>query len=71
MAGMTAEQAMFVNGMYIDAVKRESKATRDVIAAVPPNECEYKPDDCSKTAIELARHIAAAESRLLSIPIAG
>lgn len=71
MAGMTAEQANFVNGMYMDAVKRESKATRDVIAAVPPNECEYKPDDCSKTAIELARHIAATECRLLSIPVLG
>ena len=71
MAGMTAEQAIFVNQMYIDAVKRESKATKNVLAAVPADMCEYKPDDFSKTAIELARHIAAAECRLLRIPISG
>ena len=71
MAGMTAEQAVFVNAMYMDAVKRESRATRDVLAAVPADKCEYKPDAYSKTAIELARHIAAAESRLLNIPVLG
>lgn len=71
MAAMTAEQAIFANAMYTDAVKRESAATKNVLAAVPAERCEYKPDECSKTAIELARHIAAAESRLLSIPIHG
>lgn len=71
MAGMTAEQAIFVNQLYMEAVKRESKATKNVLAAVPADTCEYKPDDCSKTAIELARHIAAAECRLLSIPVNG
>src|SRR5882762_10313670 len=71
MAGITAEQAVFVNGMYMDAVKRESAATKNVLAAVPAGECDYKPDECSKTAMELARHIAAAECRLLSIPIQG
>src|SRR5215470_3696212 len=71
MAGMTAEQAIFVNQMYMDAVKRESRATRDVLAAVPAERCGYKPDEYSKTAIELVRHIAAAECRLLNIPILG
>src|SRR5215510_11080325 len=71
MAGMTAEQAIFVNQMYLDAVKRESRATKDVLAAVPAERCDYKPDDCSKTAMELVRHIAAAECRLLNIPVLG
>jgi len=71
MAGITAEQALFVNGMYMDAVKRESAATKNVLAAVPAGKCDYKPDECSKTAMELARHIAAAECRLLAIPIQG
>jgi uncharacterized damage-inducible protein DinB len=71
MAGMTAEQAVFVNAMYMDAVKRESKATKDVLSAMPADKCDYKPDPHSKTAMELARHIAAAECRLLNIPILG
>src|SRR5215472_14440855 len=71
MAGMTADQALFVNAMYMDAVKRESQATKNVLAAVPVEGREYKPDECSKTAIELVRHIAAAECRLLNIPILG
>lgn len=71
MAGMTAEQAAFVNGLYMGAVKQESRATRDVLAAVPADKCQYKPDEYSKTAIELARHIAAAECRLLNIPVLG
>lgn len=71
MAGMTAEQAAFVNSMYMDAVKRESRATKEVLAAMPADKCDYKPDPYSKSAMELARHIAATERRLLSIPIVG
>src|SRR5258706_5361471 len=71
MAGITAEQALFVNGMYMAAVKQESVATKNVIAAVPADKTDYKPDECSKTALELMRHIAAAECSLLNIPIQG
>ena len=71
MAGITAEQAMFLNGICMDSVKRESVATKNVIAAVPADKTDYKPDACSKSAMELMRHIAAAECRLLSIPIHG
>jgi uncharacterized damage-inducible protein DinB len=72
MAEITAEQAIFLlNGVYLDAIKRESLATKAVIEAVPANNCDYKPDPCSKTATELARHIAAAEKRLLGIVIHG
>jgi uncharacterized damage-inducible protein DinB len=71
MAGITAEQALFVNGMYMAAVKQESAATKSVIAAVPADKTDYKPDECSKSALELMRHIAAVECRLLGIPIHG
>src|SRR5256885_14848722 len=71
MAGITAEQAIFLNGICMDSVKRESVATKNVIAAVPADRTDYKPDECSKSAMELMRHIAAAECRLLSIPIHG
>lgn len=71
MAGLTTEQAVFVRAVYMDALKRESVTTKNVLAAVPAEKCEYKPDPNSKTAIELVRHIAAADCRLFSIPITG
>src|SRR5262245_13570133 len=72
MPRMTADQAMFLlNGVFLDAIKRESVATKNVIAAIPADKGEYKPDEFSKCANELARHIAAAECRLLNIPVNG
>lgn len=72
MPGMTADQAMFLlNGVFLDSIKRESVATKNVIAAIPADKGEYKPDEHSKCANELARHIAAAECRLLNIPVHG
>ena len=71
MREITGEQATFLLGIFADTIRRESVATRNVIAAIPADKGEYKPDECSKCSLELARHIAAAERRLLSIPIEG
>lgn len=72
MPNMTPDQAVFLlHGVYLDSIKRESVATRNVIAAVPEEKGQYKPDECSKCAIELARHITASEPRLLAITING
>ena len=71
MPEMTAEQATFLLGVFSDTIKRESVATKNVIAAVPPDKGDYKPDEYSKCSLELARHIAVAEARLSSIPIDG
>ncbi len=71
MSEITGDQARFLLGIFADTIKLESVATRNVIAAIPANKGEYKPDECSKCSLELARHIAAAERRLLSIPIDG
>jgi hypothetical protein len=72
MAEMTADQAKFLlHGVYMTAIKRESSATKNVIEAIPADQGEYRPDEHSKCSMELARHIAAAECRLLSIPIHG
>ena len=36
MPGMTGDQAMFLlNGVFLDSIKRESVATKNVIAAIP------------------------------------
>src|SRR5205807_3812489 len=41
------------------------------LEAVPAGKCEHRPDPISKSAIELARHIAVAENRFLETVING
>ena len=71
MQEMTTEQATFLLGIFARTIKQESVATKNVIAAIPADKGDYKPDEYSKCSLELARHIAAAEARLSSIPIDG
>src|SRR5215475_7872432 len=71
MAGMTGEQAQFLLGIFLGTLSNERRATRDVIAAIPADKGDYKPDNYSKCSMELARHIANAEARLTSIPLEG
>jgi uncharacterized damage-inducible protein DinB len=66
MAEMTGEQAVsLLHNLYLGTLKNESRITKKIIAAVPAAKCEYRPDSVSKSAIELARHIAAADDRFL------
>jgi uncharacterized damage-inducible protein DinB len=68
MAEMTGEQAAFLLGIFMGTLKQESVATKNVIAAIPADKGDYKPDEYSKCSLELARHIVNAEERLTSIP---
>lgn len=70
MSEMTAENAMFLlHGLYLPTLKAESQITKRVIDAVPADKGEYRPDSVSKSAIELVRHIAAADIRFLNTVI--
>ena len=71
MAGMTEDQATFLLGIFVGTLKQESSATKNVIAAIPMDKGDYKPDECSKCSMDLARHIVNAEARLTSIPLEG
>jgi uncharacterized damage-inducible protein DinB len=72
MKEMTAENAMFLlQGVYLPALKNESKLTKKVIEAVPNGKADYRPDPISKSAIELLRHIAAADIRFVDTVITG
>ena len=72
MPEMTAEQAaFFLQGMYLGALKNESRLTKNILAAVPADKSDFRPDPVSKSAIELVRHIAAAEPRFLGTVITG
>ena len=72
MAAMTAEQAEFwLQDILLGTLKNESRITQKILEAVPTNKADYRPDPVSKTAMELVRHIAAAENRFLETTING
>jgi uncharacterized damage-inducible protein DinB len=72
MSGMTAEQAEFLlRDVYLGPLKNESRITKKILEAVPPDKGEYKPDANSRSANELVRHIAAADNRFLETVING
>ena len=72
METMTAEQATFLlHTVYMGTLKTESRITKKVLEAVPADKAEYRPDSISKSAIELVRHIAAADNRFLETVING
>src|SRR6476620_9693286 len=63
---LTPDQAKFILGMALPTLKNEHQTTRQVIEAIPLDKGDYRPDAVSKTALELAWHIAAAEKRFLN-----
>ena len=71
MMSLQPEQASFLLQMAVPALKNEHRVTKSVIEAIPLDKGDYRPDPCSRTALELAWHIAAAEHRFFSAPAAG
>src|SRR5258708_10494779 len=69
---MTEDQAVFlVQNVYLGTLKNESRTTKKILEAVPSDKSGYRPDPISKSAIELARHIAAADNRFVESVING
>jgi len=58
---VNAEQARAVQDVLIRSIEDESKATRKVIAAVPNGNRDYKPDPKSRSAWEIAVHMAMGD----------
>ncbi len=65
MKNMQPKQGTFLLQMALPTLKNEYRVTRSVIEAIPLNKGDYRPDPASKTALELAWHIAAAQHRFL------
>jgi uncharacterized damage-inducible protein DinB len=63
---ITSDQAKFLLGMTLPRLDLEHQTTKRVIEAVPLDKGDYRPDPVSKSALELAWHIVAAEQRFLS-----
>ncbi len=58
------DHALFLlRTVFLPVLERETATTKRVIEAIPPGKGDYRPDAVSKTALELAWHIAASEKR--------
>jgi len=62
---ITPEQAKLFLSWTLPTLKTEHATTKKVIEAIPLDKGDYRPDNISKTALELAWHIVAAEKRFL------
>jgi uncharacterized damage-inducible protein DinB len=71
MIAITPENASFLLHYTLPTVKNEHRSTRSIIEAIPQSNSDYRPDPNSKTAMELAWHIVAAEHRFYSGIVAG
>ena len=66
MPPLEPDQALFLAHLFLASLRDEHKLTRKVIAAIPIDNGDYRPDGASKTALELAWHIVATEQRFLA-----
>lgn len=71
MIPITPENATFLLQYILPTVENEHRTTRSIIEAIPQTNSDYRPDPYSKTAMELAWHIVAAEHRFYGGVVAG
>jgi uncharacterized damage-inducible protein DinB len=65
------QQALFLRDFLVPEFEAEMRETGRVLAAVPEMHREYRPDQESRSAIELAWHIVSSEMWLLEGIISG
>lgn len=68
---MTPEQAQFLAQQYTELMRGEFSTTKKVLAAVKDDTRSYRPDDKSRTAWEVATHIATVDVWFLDGILAG
>jgi uncharacterized damage-inducible protein DinB len=72
MQSLQPESASFLlNTIYLPGLKNESRLTKNVIEAIPLDKGDYRPDEVSKSALDLAWHIVATEIRFMEAVAAG
>lgn len=62
----TADFAIGYRAMMLPAIAHERVTTRKVFAAIPDKNHDYRPDPNSRTALELATHLAESDVWFLS-----
>ena len=69
---MTPDQATTIlQSVGLPSLNAEHPVTRRVIAAIPDDKVDYRPDEIVKSAIDLAWHIVTAEVRFMNAVSAG
>jgi uncharacterized damage-inducible protein DinB len=63
--GLTPEFAAGLCAMMLDGIAREAEITKKVIAAVPDDKSDYRPDPNARTAKELSWHLANSDIQFL------
>ena len=63
---MEAQEAKVIADFLIRDLENEMQTTLRVFGAVPRGKLDYQPDPVSKTALELLRHIALEDERILN-----
>lgn len=71
MKDLTPEQATTLLQVTLPALKNEHRITKKIIEAIPAAKSDYRPEPNSKTALELAWHIASAENMFLDATASG
>jgi uncharacterized damage-inducible protein DinB len=72
MPELTPDQAAFLlHGVYLPGLRNEHSITMSIIKAIPADKGDYHPDGISRSAMDLAWHVAAAEMRFMDSVIAG
>jgi uncharacterized damage-inducible protein DinB len=68
---MDPNQAKFLTDYFTNLMENEGRTTARVLAAVPDDSCQYRPDDKSRSAWDLATHIATADIWFLDSIVKG
>ena len=69
---LSPDQALFLlNASALPSLKLEHPVTSSVIAAIPSERADYRPDEISRSALDMAWHIVASETRFLAAVVSG
>jgi len=71
MQPLQPDQATFLLQMTLPSLKNEHRVTRKIVEAIPAEQSGYRPDAVSKSALDLAWHIASTENFFLDGVAAG
>ena len=72
MSQLTPDQAtLILHAVGLRALANEHPVTKSVIAAIPADKADFRPDAVAKSAIDLAWHIVTAENRFLDAVASG
>ncbi|MDQ2712456.1 MAG: DinB family protein [Acidobacteriota bacterium] len=72
MQQLQPDQAHFLlHGVYLPGLKNEHRITKSIFEAIPFDKGDYRPDEVSRSALDLAWHIASTEMRFMEAVVAG